>query len=131
MEKFNKNDSVVYRINGRWFAVETQNSEFKNKCLVSLDNPGVTEELIYLLDDDEKIDMSLLIKREKYYIPDIDKIKKILANYQEKFNFPEKEAKAIIERYSSLILIPTITDEFVEELIKWETPKSHCPVEAD
>ena len=116
MNYMNANSGVVYRQGNRWFMADTDMEEFKNKCIMSMDNPGINEELLYLLDDDEKIDRQLLIDKGDYYIPDVSKIRETIANFRQHFSFSEAEEKAIIERYSSLVLVPTITEEFIERL---------------
>jgi 6-pyruvoyltetrahydropterin/6-carboxytetrahydropterin synthase len=122
-----------------------------HKLILDVKDPLNSENLPWLLDDDEEIDFGVLHKMpEGYWIPDITKI----YNSMKTFNRdPENnpKAKAIIEKYEGVGLVdfvPTseniagwlleIAQKKMQELpnirVKaveyWETPKSHCRVEA-
>jgi 6-pyruvoyltetrahydropterin/6-carboxytetrahydropterin synthase len=122
-----------------------------HKMILDLKDPLNSENLIWLLDDDEEIDFEVLHKMpEGYWIPDLTKI----YDSMKTFNWdPENnpKAKAIIEKYEGVVLVdfvPTsenlaawlleIAQKKMQELpnirVKaveyWETPKSHCRVES-
>jgi len=126
-----------------------------HKMILDIKDPLNPENLLWLLDDNEEIDFNLLHKMpEGFWIPDmtkiIDSMKDFAANFVgESLDSPKN--KAIIEKYEGIVLVdfvPTseniagwlleIAKKKMAELpnIKvvaieyWETPKSHCRVEA-
>jgi 6-pyruvoyltetrahydropterin/6-carboxytetrahydropterin synthase len=122
-----------------------------HKLILDLEDPLNSENLMWLLDDDEEIDFKVLHEMpEGFWIPDMTKIYESM----ETFNWSPEEnpkAQAIIEKYEGIVLVnfvPTseniagwlleIAQKKMKELpnirVKaveyWETPKSHCRVEA-
>lgn len=123
-----------------------------HKMILDIKDPIHAEQSIWLLDDDENIDMGLLHKMPGgYWIPNLTFIQEQLQKW-EWVKTPEGKAKAdaIIEKYEGYILVDFVpTSEnisawllsVVQNKIKaldgvkvtaveyWETPKSHCRVE--
>jgi 6-pyruvoyltetrahydropterin/6-carboxytetrahydropterin synthase len=121
-----------------------------HKMILDIKDPLNSENLIWILDDDENIDKNLLIWfEENYYIPDMSKITESMVTWGSDIESPKN--KAIREKYEGIVLVnfvPTsenlsawlleIAQKKMAELpnVKvtaieyWETPKSHCRVEA-
>ena len=122
-----------------------------HKMILDIQDPLLTEEVSYLLDDDMKLDPGLIHKMpEGFYIPDLSKLKETLDKYIEGYNFDTNEARAIMEKYEGIVLVdfvPTsenlsgwllqvvqrkmrdLSGVRVKAIEYWETPKSHCRVE--
>jgi len=123
-----------------------------HKMILDIKDPLIKEEAGYLCNDDNELDLDEYchLMPEGYWVPDMTKIKNSLDKYIKEFNFDEKEAQAIFEKYEGLILVdfvPTsenlamwlahvtnakmqgIPNIRVQAVEYWETPKSHCRVE--
>lgn len=125
-----------------------------HKLILDIEDPLNSENLIWLLDDDEKINLDLLHEMpEGYYIPNMTRIIESMEDFYMNFNGEPVDSpknKAIIEKYEGVVLVdfvPTseniagwllrIAEDKMKDLpnIKvkaveyWETPKSHCRVE--
>jgi 6-pyruvoyltetrahydropterin/6-carboxytetrahydropterin synthase len=119
-----------------------------HKMILDLNDPLNAENVIWVLDDDETVDMSCLHQMpEGYWIPDMTKI----IESMKKFGSADTpKNKAILEKYEGLIFVdfvPTSENisgwllQIASEKMKdipgvrvsaveyWETPKSHCRVE--
>jgi len=122
-----------------------------HKMILDLKDPLLKEECSYLLDDDGEFAMELVQKMpEGYWVPDLTIIRETLDKYISSYNFDEKEAQAIFEKYEGMVFVdfvPTsenlsawlleIAQKKMEDLpnvrVKaveyWETPKSHVRCE--
>ena len=120
-----------------------------HKMILDLKDPIHQEQSIWLLDDDENIDFDLLHKMpEGYWIPNLD----IIDSQLKKFGWRDTpKGHAIFEKYEGYVLVdfvPTsenlaawlleiaskkmegLPNVRVKAVEYWETPKSHCRVEA-
>ena len=126
-----------------------------HKMILDIKDPLVPEELTWLLDDDAELDMDALHQMpEGYWVPNMTKIHDTMKMFHEKWSaepIDSAKNKAIYEKYEGLILVdfvPTsenlsgwllsvvqnkmkdIEGVQVKAVEYWETPKSHCRVEA-
>ncbi len=121
-----------------------------HKMILDIKDPLHAENTIWLLNDDEELDLSTCHKMpEGYWIPDLTKIVDSMELFGDDLDSPRN--KAIMEKYEGLILVdfvPTSENlagwllKVCQEKMKslhgvevqaieyWETPKSHCRVEA-
>lgn len=119
-----------------------------HKMILDIKDPLHGENLIWLLDDDQELDLNTCHKMpEGYWIPDMSMIVKSMAKFGD-IDTPENIA--IIEKYEGIVLVdfvPTSENlagwllKIVADKVKglpnvrasaveyWETPKSHCRVE--
>ncbi len=120
-----------------------------HKMILDINDPLNSENLIWILDDDEQVDLGVCrLMPEGYWIPDLGKIYESMERWGD---IDSPRNKAIIEKYEGIVLVDfvptsenlagwllTITQEKLKDLegVKvvaveyWETPKSHCRVEA-
>ncbi len=120
-----------------------------HKMILDIKDPLNSENLMWLLDDDEELDFNLMHQMpEGYWIPDMTKFHESM----DKFNWDKDDPKtqAILEKYEGIVMVdfvPTsenlagwllgIAQEKMQDLPNvvvsaveyWETPKSHCRVE--
>ena len=121
-----------------------------HKMILDIKDPLNAEQLIWLLDDDEEIDFDRLHKMpEGYWVPNMTVILDEMIRF--KWDLDAPISKAILEKYEGTVLVDFVpTSEnlsgwllrVVQEKMKgiqgmnvqaveyWETPKSHCRVEA-
>ncbi len=120
-----------------------------HKMILDIKDPLNSENLVWIQNDDEEVDEdSLIYFPEGYWIPDMSKIH----DSMKKWGDPETEKnKAIKEKYEGIVLVdfvPTseniaawllgiaenkmtgLSNVKVVAVEYWETPKSHCRVEA-
>jgi len=119
-----------------------------HKMILDIKDPLLKEEVVWLLDDDQELDLNTCHKMpEGYWIPDMSMIVKSMAKFGD-IDTPENIA--IIEKYEGIVLVdfvPTSENlagwllKIVADKVKglpnvrasaveyWETPKSHCRVE--
>lgn len=123
-----------------------------HKFIMDINDPLISDELALLIDKETgKIDKSLLFEMsEGYWIPSIDYISNIFKKLEDDTDSIAKE-RAIIEKYEGFVLVDFVpTSENlsgwllkiaqnkmkdlkgvkVQAVEYWETPKSHCRVEA-
>jgi len=125
-----------------------------HKMILDLRDPILKEECGYLLGDDGDFDRKLLHKMpEGYRIPDLTKLTETLDRMENHFPdvYSKGERDAIFEKYEGMVFVnfvPT-SENLAGWLLKiaqkkmkgipgvkvcaveyWETPKSHCRVEA-
>jgi 6-pyruvoyltetrahydropterin/6-carboxytetrahydropterin synthase len=123
-----------------------------HKMILDLEDPLLKEECIYLLDDDGEFSMDLVFQMpEGHYVPDLTLLRETLDTYISNYNFDEAEAEAIFEKYEGMVFVDFVptSENLAAWLLKiaqdkmqnipnirvsaieyWETPKSHCRVEA-
>jgi 6-pyruvoyltetrahydropterin/6-carboxytetrahydropterin synthase len=121
-----------------------------HKMILDINDPLNSENTIWVLDDDEKVDKECLIYfPEGYWIPDMSQIVESMKKFSDD-PLSEPRNKAIYEKYEGLVFVdfvPTsenlsawlleIAKNKMKELPNvevvaveyWETPKSHCRVE--
>lgn len=135
------------------FAKDFIDDVLDHKNLLDIKDPLNAENLVWLLDDDENIDMDCLhLMPEGYWIPNIQMILDSMRRFATESNpIDSPKNKAIVEKYEGTILVPflptseniagwllkivqeklkELTDVKVTAIELWETPKSHCRVEA-
>ena len=125
-----------------------------HKMILDLKDPILKEECNYLLDDAGDFDRKMLYKMpEGHRVPNLTKVKESLDYLQKSFpdSFDKGEYDAIFEKYEGLVFVnfvPT-SENIAGWLLKvckkrmknlegvkvtaveyWETPKSHCRVQA-
>jgi 6-pyruvoyltetrahydropterin/6-carboxytetrahydropterin synthase len=125
-----------------------------HKLILDLEDPLNEENLMWLLDDNQKIDMNLLHEMpEGYWIPDMTKIINSMKDFHGRFGGDPVDSpknQAIIEKYEGVVLVDFVptSENLAGWLLKiaskkmeglnnirvkaveyWETPKSHCRVE--
>lgn len=124
-----------------------------HKLILDIKDPLLREEASWLYNDSNELDLDGFCHKmpEGFWIPDMNLINDTLDEYKKKHSFPEDEAQAIFEKYEGLVLVdfvPTsenlaawllditskkmagISNVRVKAVEYWETPKSHCRVEA-
>ena len=121
-----------------------------HKMILDIKDPLNSEQLLWLLDDDEELDFNALNKMpEGFWIPDMTLITDSMKHFD--WDLESPKAKAIYEKYEGTVLVDFVpTSEnlsgwllsVVQEKMKdipginvkaveyWETPKRHCRVEA-
>ncbi len=120
-----------------------------HKMILDIQDPLNGENLIWLLNDDGKLDLETCHQMpEGYWIPDLTKIEESMERFGD---IDSPENIAIKEKYEGIVLVDFVpTSEnlsgwllhIVADKVKglpnvkasaveyWETPKSHCRVEA-
>ena len=120
-----------------------------HKMILDIKDPLHSENLIWLFDDDEELDLKTCHHMaEGYWIPDLTKILESMDAFGDSNS---SKNKAILEKYEGIVLVnfvPTsenlagwlleiaskkmrgIPNIRVSAVEYWETPKSHCRVEA-
>jgi len=126
-----------------------------HKMILDIKDPLISEEVSWLLDHESHLDFSLLHKMpEGFWVPDMTKISNDITEMHDSYDghsLDSPEGKAILEKYEGLIFVDFVpTSEnlsawllsVAQEKMKylpgvkvqaveyWETPKSHCRVEA-
>lgn len=123
-----------------------------HKLILDLEDPLNSENLIWLLDDNEEIDMDCLHKMpEGYWIPNMQMILDSMDRFKDVNPLDSPKNKAILEKYEGVVMVDfvptsenlagwllqvaqkkmaTLDNVQVKAVEYWETPKSHCRVEA-
>ena len=124
-----------------------------HKMILDIKDPIIREEAQFLLNEDGDLDLeeTCHLMPEGYWMPNLTKLRNTLDSFTERFNMPEVETQAIFEKYEGMVLVdfvPTsenlagwllgvvqakmkpIEGVAVHAIEYWETPKSHCRVQA-
>lgn len=123
-----------------------------HKLILDIKDPLNAENLVWVLDDDGDVDPDALHKMpEGYWVPDMGKILQSMQKFTDEDPLDDPTNQAIIEKYEGLVLVDFVptSENLAGWLLKiaankmrglnnirvkaveyWETPKSHCRVEA-